>query len=139
MLWAGNAGLVRGLGAARVVDYAQEDFAASADKYDIIVDTVGNAGWLRSKEALKDNGRLLQVLAGLPDMISAPFVSRKAGRKALAGMAKPTAADLSFLADLVVSGAFAPVISQRFELADIVEAHRLVDSRHKVGSVIIRM
>ncbi len=136
---AGNAELVQGLGAAHVVDYAREDFAASAEAYDIIVDTVGNAGWARSKDALKDQGRLLQVLAGLPDMMIAPFVSRRAGRKALAGAAKPTAADLVFLADLAVSGAFKPVISQRFELKDIVEAHRLVDSGHKVGSVVVRL
>ncbi|NOR63864.1 MAG: zinc-binding dehydrogenase [Rhodobacteraceae bacterium] len=136
---AANAELVRGLGAERVVDYTQEDFALSDEKYDVIVDTVGNAGWVRSHGALKDNGRLLQVLAGLADMIKAPLVSRRTGRKALAGEAKPIAADLVFLADLAVKGEFIPVISQIFELEDIVEAHRLVDSGHKVGSVVVRL
>jgi len=136
---AGNADLVRGLGATRAVDYTQEDFARSGEKYDIIVDTVGNAGWARSNGALKDGGRLLLVLAGLTEMIKAPFVSRRGGRKALAGEAKPTAADLVFLADLAVKGSFKPVISQIFELKDIVEAHRLVDGGHKVGSVVVRI
>ncbi len=134
-----NAELVRGLGAMRVVDYTQEDFSQSGEIYDIIIDTVGNAGWARSRGALARQGQLLMVLAGLSAMITAPFVSRRGGRKALAGVASPTAADLSFLAELAEGGGFRPVISHVFALADIVDAHRVVDSGRKVGSVVVRL
>ncbi len=40
---AGNAELVRTLGADRVIDYATTDFAREHQVYDLVMDTVGNA------------------------------------------------------------------------------------------------
>ena len=37
-----NAGLVRSLGADRVLDYTREDFTATGDRYDVFFDLVGN-------------------------------------------------------------------------------------------------
>ena len=37
-----NVDMVRGIGADRVVDYTRDDFTQSTDRYDLLVDTVGN-------------------------------------------------------------------------------------------------
>jgi NADPH:quinone reductase-like Zn-dependent oxidoreductase len=45
--------------------------------------------------------------------------------------------DLVLLGELATKGEIAPVIDRRYQLDDIVEAHRYVDSGHKRGNVVI--
>lgn len=53
--------------------------------------------------------------------------------------AAPTGADLSALAVLADSGHLTPVIDSTYDLDDIVDAHRRVDSGHKRGNVVVRI
>ncbi|MGA9119018.1 MAG: NAD(P)-dependent alcohol dehydrogenase [Bacteroidota bacterium] len=134
-----NMALVRSLGAAHVIDYTSDDFARHGEAYDIIVDTVGTAPFARSKGSLKDGGRLLQVLGGLPDLLRIPWVSMTSNKKIIAGPAAERAADLPFLAELAKAGEYRPVIDRRYPFEQIVEAHRYVDAGHKKGNVVITM
>lgn len=45
--------------------------------------------------------------------------------------------DLAYLAELADTGEFNPVIDRIFSLNEIRDAHRLVESRHKRGNVIV--
>jgi NADPH:quinone reductase-like Zn-dependent oxidoreductase len=47
--------------------------------------------------------------------------------------------DLRFLTGLTESGRSNPVIGRRYFLERIVEAHRHVDSGHKIGNVVITL
>jgi NADPH:quinone reductase-like Zn-dependent oxidoreductase len=132
-----NIELVTSLGADRVIDYTQEDFTKNSDTYDIIVDTVGNAPFSRSKVALKEKGRLLMVLAGLPDMLQIPWVAMTSNKRVIAGPAAERVEDLRFLANLAENGAFQPIIDRRYPLAQIAEAHSYVDTGRKKGNVVI--
>lgn len=132
-----NVGLVKSLGANQVIDYTKEDFTKNGETYDVIVDTAGTAPFLRSKASLKENGRFLQVLGGLPDMLRAPWVSMTSNKRIIAGPAAERAEDLHFLAKLAEAGEFKPVIDRRYPFEQIVEAHRYVDTGHKKGNVII--
>src|SRR5690606_33072064 len=71
---AANTELARSLGADDVIDYTTVDFASGDARFDVIMDTVGNAPYTRAKSVLAPNGRLLAVLADLPALLSAPFV-----------------------------------------------------------------
>jgi len=71
-----NVELIQQLGATRVVDYTQADFASEGIRYDVIADTVGKAPYSRVQDALTPRGRLLLVLATLPKMLRAPWVNR---------------------------------------------------------------
>jgi NADPH:quinone reductase-like Zn-dependent oxidoreductase len=134
-----NVELVRSLGANRVIDYTAEDFTERGERYDIIVDTAGTAPFSRSKDSLKEKGRLLLVFAGLADMLQAPWVSMTTGTKVIAGPAAGRAEDLRFLAALAEAGEFKPVIDRRYPFEQIVEAHRYVDAGHKKGNVVITL
>jgi NADPH:quinone reductase-like Zn-dependent oxidoreductase len=136
---AANAELVRSLGADHVIDYTREDFTATGETYDIIVDTAGTAPFSRSKGSLKERGRLLLVLGELPDLLGVPWVSMTSSKKVIAGPAAGRAEDLRFLAELAEAGAFKPVIDRRYPFAQIAEAHRYVDTRHKRGNVVITL
>jgi NADPH:quinone reductase-like Zn-dependent oxidoreductase len=134
-----NVELVRSLGAAHVIDYTKEDFTQNGQTYDVIVDTVGTAPFSRSKASLKEGGRLLLVLGGLPDMLQVPWVSLTSGKKVIAGPAAEHPDDLRTLAELAQAGAFRPVIDRRYPFEQIAEAHRYVDSGRKKGNVIITL
>lgn len=132
-----NLELVRSLGAHHVIDYTKEDFTQNGETYDIIVDTVGTALFNRSKASLNEGGRLLMVLAGLPDMLQALWVSMTSSKKVVAGPAATRAEDLRFIAQLAETGVFKPVIDRRYSFEQIVEAHRYVDTGRKKGNVVI--
>lgn len=132
-----NLALVKSLGAARVIDYTKEDFTENGETYDIIIDTAGTAPFSRCQGSLKEGGRLLLVLGGLPDMLQVPWVSLTSSKKVIAGPAAERVEDLRFLAKLAEAGEFKPVIDRRYSLEQIVEAHRYVDKGHKKGNVVI--
>jgi NADPH:quinone reductase-like Zn-dependent oxidoreductase len=136
---ATNIELVRSLGASHVIDYTQEDFTQNGETYDVIIDTTGTAPFSRSQVSLKRKGRLLMVLAGLPDMLQMLWVSMTNSKKVIAGPVASGAADLRFLAELAAAGEFKPVIDRRYPFEQMVEAHRYVDTGRKRGNVVVTL
>lgn len=136
---AANAELVRSLGADELVDYASDDFAARGPSFDVVVDTVGNAPYARVRPVLLPGGRLIAVAATLWEILSAVFDGRSSQHRVVAGPASERVEDLAEIAELASRGALRPVIDRRFAFEDIVEAHRVVDSGRKRGSVVLRL
>lgn len=112
-----NLELVKSLGADKVVDYTNEDFAENGERYDIIFDAVGKITKANGKRALQPNGTYVTVDGQ--------------------GMVKERVEDLIFLKELVEAGNFNPVIDRRYPLDQIPEAHRYVEKGHKKGNVVI--
>ena len=136
---ASNAELVTSLGAARVIDYAKQDFTQSGETYDIIFDAVGNCTFARCERALSPGGRLLLVVSSLGQTLGAMLRPSRAGRKVLAGVGATRAEDLRFLGSLAESGAFKPVVDRSYPFARIADAHAHVDTGHKRGNVVIAL
>ncbi len=134
-----NVELVRSLGANYVIDYTKEDFTENDETYDIIVDTAGSAPFSRSKDSLKERGRLLLVSGGLPDMLWMLWVSMMSSKKIIAGPAAERVEDVCFLAKLAEEGEFKPVIDRRYPFEQIAEAHSYVDTGRKKGNVVITL
>jgi NADPH:quinone reductase-like Zn-dependent oxidoreductase len=134
-----NIELVKSLGADRAIDYTTEDFTANGETYDIIADPVGTAPFSRIKNSLKSGGRLLQILAGLPDILSSPLVSMTGNKKVIAGPAAERVEDVQSLAKLAQSGAFKPFIDRSYPFERIAEAHSYVDTGRKKGNVVITL
>ena len=67
-----NVELVRSLGADHVIDYTQENFPEMSERYDLILDNVGNHSVLDTRRALEPNGRLV--------LVSGPKTIRGSGR-----------------------------------------------------------
>jgi len=127
---AANTALVRSLGAAQTIDYTRQDLTAIDDRFDVVLDTVGNVSIAGGRRLLRPNGRLLLAVAGLGDTI-------RARGTVAAGPAPERAEDVEHLLDLVADGTLAVVVDSTFSLDDIVGAHRRVDTGHKVGNVLV--
>ncbi len=134
-----NVEMVRALGAHEVIDYTRADFAANGKQYDVIVDTVGNAGYARVERSLAKGGRLLVVLGGFADLLLAPLTGRTRGHRVIAGPALARVEDLHRLAEIATAGGFTPLIDQVYPFERIVDAHRRVETGRKRGSVVVRI
>ena len=134
---AANADLVRSLGAEATIDYRTQDFRQMGQRYDIIVDCVGQQTARTCRAALVPGGRLCLVVASLAQQITAGWHSRRSGIKVIAGVGAEAPADLKFLADLAASGPLRPLIGATFPLARIAEAHALAETGHKRGNTVI--
>lgn len=133
-----NVDLVRSLGATRVIDYTSEAFTHTGESYDVVMDTVGATHLPHLIGTVKEGGRLLLLVAGLPDMLRIPWICLMSKKKIIAGPAAERAEDLRFLAKLAEAGKYMPVIDRRYPFEQIAEAHRHVDSGRKTGNVIIK-
>jgi NADPH:quinone reductase-like Zn-dependent oxidoreductase len=132
-----NADLVRSLGAQRVIDYTAQDFATGPERYDVIVECVGNAPFARVRGILRPGGALILVIADLRGMLAAGRQSRRSGMLVTKDGAGTAASVMRDLAALAEDGAIRPVIDCTYAFDDIVEAHRYVDTGRKRGSVVI--
>jgi NADPH:quinone reductase-like Zn-dependent oxidoreductase len=134
-----NAELVTSLGADRVIDYTSDDFTANGERFDVIVDCVGNVPLKRMTASVKPEGALLLVVADLIGLLRASPRRRKSGLLVTASVGTSTAENLAFLVGLAEAGRYQAVIDRSYDLADIVEAHRYVDTGRKKGNVVLRI
>lgn len=134
-----NADLVSSLGADRVIDRTREDFTADGAQYDVIVECGGDAPFERVEHSLKPGGALLLVIADLHGMLTASRHARRSGKLVTFAGTPVSHEDLAGLARLAEEGSFRPVVDRTYDLDDVAEAHRYVDSGRKAGNVVLRI
>lgn len=132
-----NATIVKSLGAQRVIDYTMQDFTASGDTYDIILDAVGNCSFHKVSKNLKRRGRLLLLAPNVPDLLHVPVAAMTTTKRIIAGPASETPEDVGLLASLAFRGTFMPLMDRTYSLDDIAAAHQYVDTGRKRGSVVV--
>lgn len=134
-----NAELVRSLGASEVVDYTRDDVTAGGARYDVVVDCVGNISFRRLVRVVAPGGALLQVIIELRDLLTARWRTRRTGILVTNENAPLDAGVLRELTALAEAGELRPVVDRVYDLADVVEAHRYVDTGRKRGNVVLRL
>jgi NADPH:quinone reductase-like Zn-dependent oxidoreductase len=120
-----NVELVRSLGADEVVDYKSDDFLRTSERYDVIVDNVGNRGLWSLRRVLAPTGVLVivgrkagRLAGGLGRKLRAKFFDRFVDQTLVALFAKVTQHDLAAVLELVRAGDVVPVIDRTYSLSD---------------------
>jgi NADPH:quinone reductase-like Zn-dependent oxidoreductase len=133
--------LVRSLGARDVLDRLREDFTKNGRTYDVIFDAVGKHSFRRCRRSLSDGGTYITVDLGfLYHVPFLAFVTRFVGsRRARVGIGRYRRADLLLVKELVDTGTYRPVIDRTYDLDEIVEATRYVETGQKTGNVVLRV
>jgi len=144
---AANLEMVLSIGADKVIDYTQEDFTKSEEKYDIILECVGNKSYADCRPVLAPNGRFVMIGAPhegslimlMASALGAVISSLFTRQKALMFMAKSNPKDLVFMGELFDDGKLTPVIDRTCTLTETPEAIRYLEAGHARGKVVITL
>jgi NADPH:quinone reductase-like Zn-dependent oxidoreductase len=140
-----KADLVRSLGAAHVVDYEHEDFAAVGNRYDVVIDTGGNSSLRRLRRCLTPRGTLVIVggegggrwFGGIDRQLRATMLSLVVRQKLGTFIASENATDLDVLCRMVESGAIRPAVERTYPLAETPAAVEHVVAGRARGKVVV--
>jgi NADPH:quinone reductase-like Zn-dependent oxidoreductase len=140
-----NVDLVSSLGADHVIDYTHEDFTKAKERYDYILDNVGNHSLSDTRGVLTPTGKL-QTNNGtsggrwfgtsgtvLKTAALSKFVPQQMGPSIKFSNRK----DLEILKGLIESGKVTPIIDANYQLSSTPEAIAHVGEGHSRGTVVI--
>jgi NADPH:quinone reductase-like Zn-dependent oxidoreductase len=142
-----NVALVRSLGADEVIDYTRDDFTRGVDKYDVVLDLVGNRDLSEIRRVLTPTGTYVLIGGGGPNdgRIIGPF-AKALGAAAYSAMydqrfsmmlASIEPRDLELLGGWIAAGRVRPVIDRRYTLREVPDALRYLETGHARGKVIV--
>ncbi len=135
-----NAGHVRALGAAHVIDYTREDFAhavvSGTPPYDAILDLVGTVPLARCVASLTPRGVYVSSVGRTGWILRAAFRSI-VDRRVKVLVTTTRTEDLEVLAALVDAGDVRPVIDRRFDLTHVPDALRYSATERTRGKSLV--
>lgn len=142
---AGNAELVRSIGADHVIDYTREDFTRSDERYHFILDNVANHSLSDLRRVLAPSGTLVpngggfgnRWLASGARVIRARVMSAFVSQTLRPFLLAPSLDDLVTLQALIEAGDVIPVIDSTYPLSRTAEAIDRVAAGHARGKVAI--
>lgn len=140
-----NVGMVRSLGADRVVDYTVENFTDGNDRFDAIVDCISNHSMSRLRRVLARDGKYVMVggvsdgkwigaIALMLKKVVASWILRMNTRLCLI---KRGSDALRTIGALIDAGKVRPIIDRRYALNEVAHAMEYVEQGHARGKVII--
>jgi len=141
-----NVDMVRSIGADQVIDYTQEDFTQSGQRYDLILDSVGNHSLSACRRVLSPKGTYVMVgapsgrwIKPLPRLLKVLLLSRFVSQNLIFFVASINKDDLVVLKELMEAGKVTPVIDRRYKLSEVPEAIRYLEEGHVRGKVAITL
>jgi len=140
-----NVELVRSLGADRVIDYTREDFTQDNERYDLLLDNVGNRTLLSMRRVLSPKGKC--VMTGAPKQMWKVFTRlfkafawppflRQKFKFFIANINRD---DLTTFCGLIEAGKVIPVIDRRYPLEQTGDALVYVEGGHARAKVLIML
>jgi NADPH:quinone reductase-like Zn-dependent oxidoreductase len=141
---AANLDLVRSIGADYALDYRREDFTKSGKRYDILFDLAGNHSLRAYSRVMVPKGTYLgggilgsSMRGVVARMLGAPLRSKLSRQTFTMFMASSNKGDLETIGELMATGKVKPVIDRRYELTDLPEAMRYLDTKRARGKLVI--
>ncbi|HVO53507.1 MAG TPA: NADP-dependent oxidoreductase [Solirubrobacterales bacterium] len=124
------------LGAERVIDYREENFAALCSGLDAVVDCHGSQGEA-SLEVLRPGGLLVSVPSRTPPELIE--TAKRRNLRATGFLVEPDPVGLAGITALVEAGRLRVHVDEAFELERAAEAHHLAESSHGGGKIVLRV
>jgi NADPH:quinone reductase-like Zn-dependent oxidoreductase len=144
-----NIEMIQSIGADHVIDYTKEDFLHSKQRYDIILDNVGNLSFGDCRRVMTDNGILVsngggslsenegRLIGPVTGSIFALVSSSLMKQKFVTLLASVTTVELSVLKELIDARKVTPVIDRSYGLTEVAEAIRYLEEGHARGKIVI--
>ena len=134
-----NIGLMKELGAVKVIDYEKEDFTNDAEKYDYVFDTVGKSTFGKCKSLLLPKGIYIssELGPGAQNLFYALLTPIFGGKKVVFPFPHKIPESLALVKKMMMDQKFKPVIDRTYPLKEIADAYRYVLTGQKTGNVVI--
>lgn len=136
-----NVEVVKSLGADQVIDYITQDFTKIDQKFDLIFDAVGKSSFGQCRPLLKKHGIYISTELGKnsENIFLALLTPLLNGKKVLFPLPTIKKEDVIVLKKLVELGKYKPLVDRAYHLDYIVDAYKYVETRQKVGNVVITL
>jgi NADPH:quinone reductase-like Zn-dependent oxidoreductase len=142
-----NVDLVRSLGADHVIDYTKEDFIADAQRYDVLLDNVGNRSFFDLARVVEPEG--VMVIVGGPSddpwlgptvkIIKGKALSPLIDQRIVTFFAELNQGDLETLAALAREGRLTSAIDRRYSLDEAASALEYLERGRARGKVVVTL
>jgi len=140
-----NVELVESLGAERVVDYTVADFTAGGERYDVVLDNVGNRPLRRTLAAVTPRGTLVLNAGGSPGavfgavatLLRAKLLNLAVSQRLAQLPTVESRENLLTVAKHAEAGTLLPVVDRVYPLAATADAVRHVEQGHARGKVVV--
>ena len=143
-----NVDLVRSLGAKHVVDYTREDFASSGERYDVVLDLVGNRSLRDLCRVVAPGGVLVlsgggtstgkrRLLGPVWLMLRGQLFGRLLGARVVVPQTPENPGQLADLAALVEAGTLTPAVDRAFPLTEARAAITYLETEHARSKVVL--
>lgn len=134
-----NVSKVAALGPDKTVDYLTTDFTQEDAEYDLVFDAVGKSSFGACKRLLKPKGIYISSELGPgAENLYLPLITKlRGGKKVIFPIPTNCKRSVEIMADMLSKNLFKPLIDRTFDLSEIQEAYRYVETGQKIGNVII--
>ena len=139
-----NVELVRSIGADHVIDYTKEDFTRRDERYDVIIDNVGNHSLSDLRGVLAPTGTYVMVggpsgrwIDPFPRVLALVVTSWFVDQEMRFFMSRIDQEDLTLLRQMIEAGQLTPVIDRRYPLAEATRAVEYLETGRARGKVVI--
>lgn len=139
-----NVELVQGLGADHVIDYDRSDFTSTGERYDLVIDLVGNRTLAACRRALAPGGTLAlssggggRVIGPMGRLARAVLLNPFVSQRLRPVSATRSRAKLDRLTELAEAGQIVPAVERTYPLSDAPEALRRLIAEHARGKTVL--
>lgn len=133
--------MLRSIGADHVIDYRQQDFTKTGQRYDFILDLVAYRSVFDYKRALSPKGKYYMVGGSMSTLFQVlllgPLMKMDGGKKIRVLGVHANTKDLRYMTELVEAGKIVPVIDRHYPLSEVPEALRYLGEGHAKGKIVI--
>lgn len=133
--------LAKRLGADRVIDYTAEDFTKINVTFDFVLDAVGTTSFFRCRRLLEPDGvfSATDLGPGWQNIFLSTWSSLTGSGRVVFPMPHSSQVLVENMKSRIEAGVFHAVIDRRYPMQDIAEAYRYVETKQKVGIVVIEV
>jgi len=133
--------MVLSIGADQVIDYTQEDFTRSGQRYNLILAVGGYHPISDYRRTLSPEGIYVCTGGSMAQysqaLLLGPLISMMGRKKMGVVFPIPNQKDLAFLMELFAAGEVAPVIDRRYTLSEVAEALAYFGEGRTRGKIVI--
>ncbi len=140
---AKNAALIKSLGVENCIDYKTTPIESISQKFNAIYDVVANQSYSKVRHLLKPGGCYLSniatgstIMSALTNRILSPLGARQRNFHA---WVMSSGEDLKCIAEMIAQQQITPIVTQVIPLENVSTAHKLIQSGHTTGKLVLSM